>query len=301
MKLAVTGGTGFVGSHLIEAALAAGHTVRALTRRSRPTRDKLTWVEGDVLAVDALIELVAGCDAVIHAAGVLNPRYASEFLETNLWGTTTLLSAMSQSRTDRLIFVSSLAARAPELSNYGQSKDAAEGRVEELGIDWTIVRPPGVYGPGDRETLALFKMAKRGIVMMPPPGRASYIHVADLARLLLALADPGTLRSKVLEPDDGRPGGWSHAEFAAALGVALGRPARAIHVPGLALKAAAQIAWAVAANRSQLTPDRASYFCHPDWVVDPARAPPASLWQAQIATPQGLAETAAWYRAKNWL
>src|SRR4029078_11969889 len=88
---------------------------------------------------------------------------------------------------------------------------------------YAIVRPPAVYGPGDRETFELFRMAKRGIVLLPPEGRLSLIHVDDLARLLLALADKAAPAGLMVEPDDGRHGGWSHAEFGRALGAALGR------------------------------------------------------------------------------
>src|SRR5690606_41705593 len=111
-------------------------------------------------------------------------------------------------------FVSSLAGGEPGLSRYGQSKRDAEEVVRASGLDWTIVRPPAIYGPRDRESLELFKAARWGVVPMPPPGRASSVHVHDLARLLLDLV-PGSagLSQMILEPHDGRPGGWSHREL----------------------------------------------------------------------------------------
>ena len=86
----------------------------------------------------------------------------------------------------RFIHVSSLSAREPALSDYGWSKAKSERLVAASGLDWTIIRPPAVYGPGDRETFELFKMARRGIVALPPRGRFSVIHVEDLCRLILA-------------------------------------------------------------------------------------------------------------------
>src|SRR5919112_20628 len=96
----------------------------------------------------------------------------------------------------------------------------------------TSPRPPAVYGPGDRETLELFKMARGGQVFMPPKGgRASYIHVDDLARLLLVLTGDDAPAKVIFEPDDGRAHGWSHEEMGEALGRAVGMPARTLHVP----------------------------------------------------------------------
>ena len=146
-------------------------------------------------------------------------------------------------------------------------------------LSTAIVRPPAVYGPGDRETLELFKMAKRGLVVLPPAGRLSLIHVDDLARLLLALAGEATERLLV-EPDDGRAGGWTHREFGQALGRAVGRkvahplrPARPAPP-----RRARPTGWC-AGDKAKLTPDRAAYFCHPDWTVDPAAPRPPTLWQ----------------------
>jgi uncharacterized protein YbjT (DUF2867 family) len=104
----------------------------------------------------------------------------------------------------RFVHVSSLAAREPKLSLYGASKAKAEALVHSSGLAWTIVRPPAVYGPGDRETLELFRMAKLGLMVMPPKGRVSIIHADDLARLLLALAEPGAPSNILIEPDEAR-------------------------------------------------------------------------------------------------
>src|SRR5207248_10760879 len=99
------------------------------------------------------------------------------------------------------------------------------------GLAWAVVRPPAVYGPGDKETLELFKMAKRGQIYLPPAGKLSLIHVDDLAGLLLVLTSRGAPKKVVIEPDDGRPGGWTHREFGAALARAVGVPARTIFTP----------------------------------------------------------------------
>ena len=301
MRIAVTGGTGFVGSHFIDAALAAGHEIRALTRRPQPNRANVTWIEGSLSDRDSLRGLVDECDAVVHIAGVLNARDQAAFHAGNVDGTLSALTASTAAGIHRFVHVSSLAAREPRLSMYGASKARAEQLVERSGLDWAMVRPPAVYGPGDRETLDLFAMAKRGIVLLPPKGRLSVIHVGDLVRLLLALADPAAPKQTIVEPDDGKPGGWSHDEFAAALGAAVGRKGIRLSMPSPLLRFGAVIDQLIRRDRAKLTQDRAAYFCHPDWVVDRARAAPAELWQPEIPAAKGLAATYHWYREKGWL
>jgi nucleoside-diphosphate-sugar epimerase len=301
VKLAITGGTGFVGSHLIDAALAEGHSVVALARRPQPERPDLMWVEGSLSHSRSLERLADGADVLIHVAGVINARDAAGFAAGNVAGTRAIVEAAAAAGPRRFVHVSSLAAREPRLSLYGASKAEAEALVERSGLDWAIVRPPAVYGPGDREILELFRMAKRGFVVVPAGGRLSLIHVDDLAALLLALAQPGAPGEVVLEPDDGRPGGWSYGEFARLLGSAVGSRPLVVPAGRRALGLAAWTDRFVRRDRAKLTRDRAAYFAHPDWVVDPARAAPAALWQPRIPAEQGVKQTAAWYAAQGWL
>jgi nucleoside-diphosphate-sugar epimerase len=301
MKLAVTGGTGFVGTHLVDSALAAGHDVCALTRREQPDRAGVQWVRGDLDDRDALKRLVEGADAVIHVAGVINARDLAGFRHGNVAGTLAMLAAATAGGVRRFVHVSSLAAREPKLSLYGASKAESEELVRGSGLDWSIVRPPAVYGPRDRETLELFRMAKLGLMVMPPKGRVSLIHARDLAALLLALTGPKAPSNLMIEPDDGTPGGWSHRQFARALGTAVGKKPAVVSAPALLLRLAARADQLVRGGKAKLTSDRAAYFSHRDWVVDPKLGSPADLWRPQIATEHGLAETTAWYRAQGWL
>ena len=301
MKLAVTGGTGFVGSRLLDAAAADGHQISALTRRPMPPRANIDWVSGSLEQPDALGKLVAGADAVIHVAGVISGRTAADFDRANVDGTQAMLDAAEKAGVKRFVHVSSIAAREPELSLYGASKAKSEKLVSNSGLPFAIVRPPAVYGPGDKETLELFKMAKLGMVLLPPAGRLSLLHADDLVRLLLALAPAGAPNELTIEPDDGRTSGWSHKEFAEALGTAVGRRGVTLSIPSRLLRIGARADRLLRGDTAKLTTDRAAYFCHPDWVVDPARAVPADLWRPRIATPEGLAATAQWYRAQGWL
>ena len=301
MRLAITGGTGFVGGRLLKLAVEQGHEVVALTRRSQTERHGVTWVQGALDNRQALQRLVEEAEAVVHVAGVISAPDAAGFEAGNVTGTLGLLAAATATGVHRFVHVSSLAAREPKLSLYGASKARSEELVQRSGLDWAIVRPPAVYGPGDRETLELFKAARLGLVPLPPKGRISLIHADDLSRLLLALAAEDAPSQLLVEPDDGREGGWTHREFAEALATAQDRRALALSVPAALVRFGAQLDGLVRRGKAKLTPDRAAYFCHPDWTVDPASRPPATLWQPQILTPRGLAETADWYERKGWL
>jgi nucleoside-diphosphate-sugar epimerase len=298
--IAITGGTGFVGTRLIELALDAGHQVRALTRREQPPCKDVTWIRGDLSTTDALTELSKGADAVIHVAGVVNAPDRAGFATGNIDGTRNMLDAAKRGGVQRFVHVSSLAAREPQLSTYGWSKAEGDALVQASGLDWTIVRPPAIYGPGDLEMLELFKLAKRGLALLPPGGRLSVVEVSDLGRLLLALATTSDCR-QILDPDDGREGGWSHRDFALAIGAATGKRVAAFALPRLVLKAGAYLDRLVRGRHAKLTPDRVDYFCHEDWVSDASRRPPADLWRPRVETPSGLADTARWYRVQGLL
>jgi hypothetical protein len=129
----------------------------------------------------------------------------------------------------------------------------------------------------------------------------SVIHADDLAELLVRLAGGGQAGA-VLEVDDGTPGGWSHRDFARAIGAAVGRTrVAAIPLPGRLMMLGARIDRLVRGYGAKLTADRVRYFCHPDWVARPDHQPPPSFWRPRIGTAEGLAATAAAYRAKGWL
>ncbi|MGN6374743.1 MAG: SDR family oxidoreductase [Sphingomonas sp.] len=300
--LAITGGTGFVGGTLINLARSSGHRVRALTRRPQPDHEGVTWIAGALDKPEALAELVSGADAVIHVAGVVNAPDRAGFAAGNIEGTQAIVDAAQAAGARRFVHVSSLAAREPQLSVYGWSKAEAERVVEASSLDWTMVRPPAIYGPGDMEMRELFRMATRGLAFTPPAGRLSVIEVSDLGRLLLALAvAPRLTDRRLIEVDDGRPDGWTHADFAAAIGSAVGRQVRPIALPRPLLSLVAHGDRLVRGKRARLTPDRVAYFCHSDWTIDAAKRPDTTLWQPEVATPEGLAATAAWYRAHSLL
>ncbi|MGD9472133.1 MAG: NAD-dependent epimerase/dehydratase family protein [Novosphingobium sp.] len=302
MSIALTGATGFVGQALLDTAQHAGTPLRALARREQAGRSGVDWLGGDLADRAALKALVTGTEAVIHVAGVVNAPDPAGFEAGNVTGTLELVEAALAAGVPRFVFVSSLAAREPQLSAYGASKQRAEKIVMASGLDWTIVRPPAIYGPRDREMFELFRAARWGVVPLPPPGRLSLIHAEDLARLLLALVPGGEdVTHRILEPDDGRENGWNNRELARLIGAAVGRRPWTPHMSRPLLRGAARIDGMLRRGRAKLTADRVRYMAHPDWVVSKGARPPAALWTPRIETREGMKATARWYRAQGWL
>ncbi|MGQ5701377.1 NAD-dependent epimerase/dehydratase family protein [Sandaracinobacteroides sp. A072] len=304
LTLAITGGTGFVGGHTLEQAVARGHRVKALARRAQPPRDGVEWVAGDLADQDALDRLTRGADAVIHIAGVTNAPDRAGFLAGNVQGTASLRAASG----DRpFVHVSSLSAREPRLSAYGASKLQSEHVARGAGGPVAIVRPPAVYGPGDMEFLALFRAARTGFVPIPARARASMIFGPDLAEALVALAEDlaGTASSagQSYEIDDGA-GGHAQPDIARAMARALGVNARPVELPGGLIRLGAALDTGVSrmlGRQPKLSFDRAGYFAHPDWTADSSALRALDIWHPATGLAEGMALTAGWYRAKGLL
>jgi len=301
-RVALTGATGFVGAHVLDRLVADGYQVFALARRAQDPRPGVTWVSGDLTDEAALRLLVKDADAVVHVAGLIKARRRADFFDINKAGTARLLAALD-GRPVRYVHLSSLAARQPALSGYAASKAAAEALVRARpGLDWTILRPPAVYGPGDRETLVFFKAARARHPLLPggPGHRTSLIHVADLAAAIAAALGLPGLSGETADVHDGAPGGYAFAEV---LGMIAGRPGwhRPVFVPSLVLQAAGGAIWLasmVTGTVPMLTPGKARELTHADWICRDDTLARAG-WHAAIPAPRGLAETRAWYEASG--
>jgi nucleoside-diphosphate-sugar epimerase len=299
---AVTGATGFVGPHLIAALARHGWTLRLLIRRWTPLPSlagvdaEIVW--GDLTDEAALRRLVRGADAVVHAAGVIKARRLEDFQAINGTGTARLSSVAPNVP---FLLLSSLAAREPQLSPYAASKRAAEEVVSRRKGPWLAVRAPAVYGPGDRETLAYFKMAAHGFALQPNrrDARLSLIHVEDLAEAL-ALALDRPLPSTVQEIDDGRAQGYSHADMAAAAAGALGRRIHTLRVPQ-GLIGTAAILNSLRPSAQILTPAKVRELFHADWVAHDRSLAAATGFTARYDLTEGFRNTIRWYRTHGWL
>ena len=302
MTVAITGATGFVGQALLEVATHRGHRLRALARTIPPERKRANWIGGSLSDTRALAQLMEGVEAVIHVAGLTTSHDPADMEAANVEGTLNVIEAAVAAGVPRLVFVSSLSAREPELSAYGASKARAEKLVMASGLDWTIIRPPTVYGPRDSDLLQLFKSARLGIVPVPPQGRQSVIHVHDLAEFLVKVLPGGEgVTHQVFEPDDGRENGWTHREFAKLIGWSLRRRPFVPHLSKSIMTFGAKMDRLVRRDKARLTMDRVGYMTHPDWVVSADRRVPNTLWKPRIKTRDGIRATAKWYKRHGWL
>jgi nucleoside-diphosphate-sugar epimerase len=327
----VTGGAGFVGSHVVDALLALGERVRVLVR---PTTDRawlagkdVAFAEGDVgdesaAGAEALARAVAGAGLVVHAAGITQARRAEDFARVNARGTARLAAAAAGAGVARVVYVSSQAAGGPSpdgrprdegdpdlpVSAYGVSKregeEAARAAVAAApGTSLVVVRPPAVYGPRDRAFLALFRLVRRGIVPLHHADRqwVSLIHARDLAGAILAAAARGGPDSTYYVTD-GEP--RTSASVVDGIARVLGcRPFR-LHLPEGALRAVVGLAEGWAAWTGQpprLTRERLLEWTEPRWTLSDARARRELGWVSEIRFEQGIEETAAWYRSAGWI
>lgn len=306
-KIALTGATGFLGGHVLRALLAEGYKVKALTRKPQNSNEGAEWVEGSLTDEESLHRLVADCDIVIHLAGLTKALNRDIFFDINVGGSKTLFDAAQKAGVSHVIHVSSLSAREPRLSHYGASKAGAELLLtaRKWSFSWTIVRPPAIYGPGDKEILKLLKATKYGL--LPAPGgtknRFSMIHASDLANALVTLCDKSNGQA-IVEIDDGKKGGYAVKDVANALPDADSKTIRTIPIPFPVLGTIGALNGMVATaiNRpAMLTLSTAKYLSHPDWTVREPRRFNHAKWSPQFDLKAGLQDTIEWYRKNDLL
>lgn len=305
---AITGASGFVGSHVAERLAAQGWRLRLLVHRSSlpPALRALApeLIPGDLGDPLALDHLVQNADAVIHTAGLTQARRDREFFQANTAGSGNLATAVrQQAPRARLILISSLAAREPQLSAYAASKRAGEDAALATGVAPLILRPAAIYGPGDRETLRLFRAARLPFFAIPATGgRLSVVHVADVAEAVGAVAADRSLRG-TFEVTDDHPAGYTWEELAAALAVAVDATPRVIPVPRAILRATAPLLHLcrLGGATTMLSPGKLREALHDDWASSADAQLPAAAWKPRIGLRPGLAATAQWYRENGWM
>lgn len=305
---AITGATGFLGRQLVAALAAEGWAVRALVRRdavlAAPAGAEPEVVIGGLSDAAALDRLCRGAEVLIHAAGLIKARTSADFGAVNVEGVRRVAEAGRRAGVDRMVLVSSLAAREPQLSHYAASKRAGEGAAAQVfGDRLTIVRPPAIYGPGDVETLAVFEAARRlpFTPVFDPRARIAMIHVEDAARQIAAAARRAPERPLVALSDV-RPDGYGWREIAAAASQAVGRSPTFVRVPALALDLAGFFGAVqrLGGRNPIISPGKAREMRHLDWSLRPDE-----LWSDAPAAgydlDAGFAHTVAWWRVAGKL
>lgn len=275
-SVAVTGATGFVGRALLQSLVREGWKVRALTRRPQTGNESTHWIQGDLDDPGSLRDLVQGVSAVVHCAAQVRGSSLDDFVHTNVEGTANLVRAsVQQDSPPRFLFISSLAARQPELSWYATSKYLAEQLVAEHSdvMPCAVFRPTAVYGPGDKEMSPLFRATRRGV--LPMVGRSAMrfglLHVNDLVAAVLCWLSTKVPVHGVYELDDGMPGGYDSQAVAAIAQDVWNRPVRCLFLPTLPVALIANINLRLARllrYSPMLTPGKVRELQHPDWVCD---------------------------------
>jgi dihydroflavonol-4-reductase len=322
MKALVTGATGFVGSHLVEALRLAGVEVTALARSPEKAAglavQGIRGVSGDLHDQAGLEQAVRDQDVIYHVAGVVAARGEAEFLAANRDGTRNVLAAAERGGKPRFVLVSSLAAGGPAakgapltgsepprpVTAYGRSKLAAERLVQASTLPWSIVRPPIVYGPRDKEVLKVFRMARLGVAPVFGDGaqELSAVHAADLAGALMAVANSSTTIGRTYNAC--HPEVFTSTEFGRAIGAAMGRSVGTLRIPavlGRALLSMTETTARLTGQTTILTIDKANEFFQPAWTGDPTPLTRDCEWRARYDLRNGLADTYQWYRKAGWL
>jgi len=320
----VTGGTGFIGWALCAALRDAGWTVRAVVRpsSSNPLPEGIERWDAPLDAA-SMAPACEGALVVYHLAGLTRARTLDDFLKVNAEGARQAAIA-TRAAGAFLALVSSQAAAGPgtpdevrteahapaPVSDYGRSKLAGEQVLHDVeGLRFAVVRPPGVYGPRDKDFLALFQAARRGL--MPRLGSAAkaytLAHVDDVVASLQAVVAAGIEGNPAVLGEAffvGHPQPVTQGQLLSLVAAAVGRRVRQVALPIALLRVLAEIGEAQGALTGRpalLNRSRFRELAAPGFVCSVDKIAAAIDWRASVEIQQGLENTARWYRAADWL
>ena len=327
MQVLVTGATGFIGSHLVPALLARGWRVdclaRITSRKPKEFEQQVRWVEGDLLNPGSLIKAAQEVDAVIHLAGAIKASNPETFTKVNVTGTENLLAALlsSGSSSPTFVLISSQAAQGPSpsrlplpesasaqpISCYGWSKLRAEEVVlkHKDQLPWVILRPCTVYGPGDRESLAFFKMAKYHL--NPIIGwRAVYlnlVYVTDLVNVIIRVLEKDRSRGETFNVTDGRDA-YPLKEVISTAAQSLGTWTIPILLPKWLLRTAAvvgDLVGTITRRPGMLNSDKYHEMTTQYWSSSAEKIRLNLNYEPGYDIFKGFQITADWYQEHGWL
>ena len=328
----VTGGTGFVGSHLVEELMERDvDEIRCLVRSDPKWLSDLDveYVRGDLSDVETLWSALDGVTHVYHVAGITRAPSWEPFYEVNVKGTLNLLGAVKHAapHVERVVVTSSLAAvgRAASdvateetplrpVSRYGRSKAEMEAALQDPhkmttsywdALPITVVRPPAVYGPRDRDILDFFRAVKRHVCPIVGGGSArtlSLVHGRDLARGLVEASWHPDAAGETYFLGSEQPYAWNEVKEAAT--EALDTWAVTLPVPGPLVGAvgAAAEAWGTLTGAyPPLNRDKAREIRHACTACSIDKAQAHFGYRPQIPLDEGVARTIEWYDERGWL
>ena len=319
----MTGATGFIGSHLVEALLQKGVQVRCLLRKA----GDLKWLKdlpieitlGDCSDKTSLREAVKGVDQVFHLAGITKAVKEKTFFEINAFGTENLILACCQHNPhiQKFLYLSSQAAAGPcqngnkkresdscePVSPYGQSKRLGEelalAHSQELPL--VILRPPGVYGPRDKDFYALFKWVSRRINPCFS-GQISLCYVQDVVQAILLAAESRTISGEIFFVSDGTD--YHMEEIGDTLAQTMGVTPLSIPIPKWFIFGVASFSEylsLISGRPPLISRGMAEQIIQEDWTCDITKAKTLLGFQPQFQLLQGARLTFHWYKKQKWL
>jgi dihydroflavonol-4-reductase len=326
LKILVTGGTGFIGSHLVETLLKRGDQVRCLLRKT----SDLKWLKdlpvertyGDCSDKNSLKEAVKGTDQVFHLAGITKAVKEKTYLETNALGTKNLIQACLENNPhiQKFIYLSSQAAAGPcqdgnkkkesdlcqPVSIYGQSKRMGEelalAHAQEIPL--LILRPCAVYGPRERDIYAFFKLLSKRIkpCLSGEGQHISLCYVDDIVQALLLAAQSKEPSGEIFFLSDGQD--YRLEEVGDIMAQAMGINAICIRVPEWVITGMASFSeffFKLFGKPPLLNKGKVEEILQKNWVCDITKAKRALGFQPKISLLEGAKLTFEWYKKENWL
>ena len=321
MKTLVTGATGFIGSHLVEELLKRGYSVTCLVRRT----SNLQWIDGlnvrliygDCAIKESLLNAAADFDYIFHLAGLTKAANEKDFFSANALGTENLINAVIEKNpaVKRFVYLSSLAAAGPScdgapsketgepkpVSAYGRSRLEGERIVmrHKSAIPVTVIRPPAVYGPRDKDFYIFFKLLKKGISLSWGECYYSLLYVDDLVRGAILSAESKTAEGEIFYLSDGRI--YSNEEITEAIALTLeSKPVR-LKIPKSLMPVIAGIGQKLGNQGNIINKDKIRELQHSYWTCDSTKSRNELGFIPNVGIKEGIKWTADWYRIHQWL
>lgn len=326
MNALVTGGTGFVGSHLVDLLLEKKYSVRCLIRKTSDTRwlqnKPVEFVYGDLFDESALRSAVSGVDYVYHSAGVTKAKTKEEYFRGNATGTRNILDATIAANRNlkRFVYVSSQTAVGPSLNKtpidehhpphpittYGMSKLQAEQECSKVTdrIPLTITRPPAVFGQRDKDVFEFFNTMNKGLQPMVgfEEKYVSLIHVTDLVRGIVLAGESSKSVGETYFITSKEVYGWK--EIGETTRRILGKKALRLRLPEFAIyviAAGAELVSSFSSAPALINFEKAHDMVQDYWTCDPSKAKKDFGFEQELTLEEGIRRTVAWYRSEGWL
>lgn len=321
MKALVTGATGFIGSHLAEELVKKGYGVTCLVRKTSSHK----WIEGlkaDILYgdcedSDSLTQIPPDLDYVFHVAGLTKARRDEEFFCVNVTGTENLVKAVAAKSPGlkRFVHLSSLSAAGPSrdgsplteasepkpVSSYGRSKLESEGVImrHRNALPVTIIRPPAVYGPRDRDFFVLFNMIKKGFY--PYWGKCYYslLYVDDLVRGVIMAAEGRDAEGGTFFLSDGRV--YSNEDIVNEIASVFDTKVMKLRIPLPVLSVLVNVGEKLSKGATIINKDKLKELSYFHWTCDSSKAGKDFRFVPKVSIKEGIKWTADWYRIHQWL